>query len=50
MDDLGDGAVDAGVVTDDEHAAHEREDRAGQAQSVAATPASLAGPDGSEYG
>jgi hypothetical protein len=50
MDDLGNGAVYAGVVVDDEHAAHQREDRAGQPQAVASTSASLAGPDGSEYG
>jgi hypothetical protein len=48
MDDLGNGAVYAGVVMDDEHAADEGEDGAGQAQPVASTPASLARPDGGE--
>ena len=48
MDDLDNGAVYAGVVMDDEHAAHEREDRAGQAQPVAAAAAPLARPDGGE--
>jgi hypothetical protein len=50
MDDLDNGAVYTGVVMDDEHAADEGEDRAGQAQSIASTAAPLASPDRSEYG
>ncbi len=42
MDDSGDGPVDAGVIADDEHAAHQGQDGTGQAHSVAPAPTSLA--------
>ena len=49
MDDLDDGLVDAGVVVDDEHAAHQGEHGQGQAHSVASAPASLTVADRSEH-
>ena len=49
MNDSGDGPVDAGVVADDEHAAHQGQDGTSQAHSVAPAPTSLAVADRSQH-
>jgi hypothetical protein len=48
VDDSGDGPVDAGVVTDDQHAADQGHDGTGHPDAVAPAPASLAVADRSE--
>ncbi len=48
MDHLDDGPVDAGVESDDQHAAHQAQDGTSQAHPVAPAPASLAVADGGQ--